>query len=605
MAGLKTRYKLALVGIAVVGGLFTVRAGMQKGWIPTPAAVRAFVPEKTQIATLGASIQQAPSQAYEVPAAPASTVPTRTLLTIPWQAAGSVILANGGPSGDATSLMTKFAGGNLKIERQDDYGKMQEQMLKFADGLSHGNPNPDGAGLVLIMGDGAPAFFYGLKSKLDAMHLHAVGFGVAGFSYGEDKCMAPDTGGDPNKAKGDVIAASPRDGDWNLCVKWAGDNNIPVNSDATAYDPGALNFVDVDSFTAADDKYISGACEDRSEVKAGVKTGKKVHVCVNGVATWTPGDVTVVAKRAATLSNPADPKSSSVPLVTLASTKDYDQQMPALIIGIKEDLDKNPAFATGLLRAIDRAAFQIRTTPDGVQKMAEAEAKVFGTSGGDEATPAYWVRFFNGFDSPDGKVMLGGSRVSTLGEVRDFFGLGSGTLNVYKGVYDVFGKYDVEYYPTAVPSVPKYEDIIDTDYITAALQGVTMGAPTATKFAEAKVISTAVSKKAVSIQFDTGKATIKSQSRALLVDLANQSGMTNLLIQIDGHTDNTGNSDANVSLSRQRAQSVADALTTMAPATFPANRMHVAGYGDTMPVADNGTDEGRAQNRRVEITFGR
>ncbi len=291
-------------------------------------------------------------------------------------------------------------------------------------------------------------------------------------------------------------------------------------------------------------------------------------------------------------------------VVTLASTKEYDQQMPAVIIGIKSEMEKNRAFVVGMLRAIDRASFQIRTTDGGVMRMAEAEAKVFGTAGGDEATAAYWARYYVGFDSPDGKVKLGGSRSSTLAEVRDFFGLGEGTLNVYKSVYDVFGNYATTYYPKLVPSLPKFDDVVDTSYIKAALSGVTMTAPTSAAFSAPKTISQTVSRRNVSIEFDTGTATISSASRAKLVDIANQSGMTNLLIRIDGHTDNTGNPDSNVALSRQRAQAVANALTNMAPATFPANRMEVRGYGDTKPVGDNTSAAGRQANRRVEIILG-
>lgn len=594
MAGLKTRYKIAGVAILVGVGLFGLRAGMQSGLIPTPSLMKAMVPQKADIATLGGNIQMKPSQTYDLAATPDASPPQRTLAMLPWQGGGSLVLANGGAGDASGTLMQKYAGANLKLVRNDNYtgpGSMAEQFLKFANGYKAGQANPEGYGYVQIMGDGGPAFFAGIKPELDKLGLHAVGFAVTGFSHGEDKCMAPDTGGDPQKAKGDLIAASPRDGDWNICIKYAADNGIPVNSDTTSYDKNALNFMDVGGFTDADDKFISGACEDLNEVNDGVKTGKKVHVCVNGVATWTPGDVDVVTK-------------GKTPLVTLASTKDYDQQMPALIIGIKEDLQAHPQFVTGMLKAIDRASFQIRTTPDGVQKMADAEAKVFGTSGGDEATGAYWARYFNGVDSPDGKVKLGGSRVSTLAEVRDFLGLGNGTLDIFKGVYKVFGDADVKFYPTVVPNYPAYADIIDTDFITQALQGVTMGAPTTTQFATAQNITTAVSKRAVSVTFETGTAKLSPASRATLEDIANQSGMTNLLIRIDGFTDNTGDPDANVNLSRARAQAVADALTKMAPATFPATRMQVRGFGSDQPVGDNTTSEGRAANRRVEITLG-
>ena len=69
-------------------------------------------------------------------------------------------------------------------------------------------------------------------------------------------------------------------------------------------------------------------------------------------------------------------------------------------------------------------------------------------------------------------------------------------------------------------------------------------------------------------------------------------------VQIIGHTDSTGTDAINNPLSRNRAQSVADYLNRQGVA---ANRMSVSGQGSRQPIASNNTDEGRAQNRRVEI----
>lgn len=69
-------------------------------------------------------------------------------------------------------------------------------------------------------------------------------------------------------------------------------------------------------------------------------------------------------------------------------------------------------------------------------------------------------------------------------------------------------------------------------------------------------------------------------------------------ITVAGHTDNTGNDRINEPLSQQRAQSVANYLHGRGVA---AARIRTAGYGSRSPVADNATEAGRAQNRRVEI----
>jgi len=72
------------------------------------------------------------------------------------------------------------------------------------------------------------------------------------------------------------------------------------------------------------------------------------------------------------------------------------------------------------------------------------------------------------------------------------------------------------------------------------------------------------------------------------------------VIQIAGHTDSTGSHAYNMKLSEQRASSV---KTYLAGRGIAANRMVTVGAGPDYPVADNSTAEGRAENRRVEITI--
>ena len=72
----------------------------------------------------------------------------------------------------------------------------------------------------------------------------------------------------------------------------------------------------------------------------------------------------------------------------------------------------------------------------------------------------------------------------------------------------------------------------------------------------------------------------------------------NSLIDVMGHTDSTGSDQYNLDLSRRRADSVANYLTSRGVA---AARIERIGYGEQYPVADNTTETGRAENRRVEI----
>ncbi|RPI14700.1 MAG: glycine zipper 2TM domain-containing protein [Lysobacterales bacterium] len=72
------------------------------------------------------------------------------------------------------------------------------------------------------------------------------------------------------------------------------------------------------------------------------------------------------------------------------------------------------------------------------------------------------------------------------------------------------------------------------------------------------------------------------------------------VIQVAGHTDSTGSHAYNMQLSQRRADSVKAYLTQRG---VPPQRLHTVGAGPDHPVADNSTPDGRAQNRRVEITI--
>ncbi|MEX0982538.1 MAG: OmpA family protein [Bacteroidales bacterium] len=72
----------------------------------------------------------------------------------------------------------------------------------------------------------------------------------------------------------------------------------------------------------------------------------------------------------------------------------------------------------------------------------------------------------------------------------------------------------------------------------------------------------------------------------------------NVRVEISGHTDSTGTSGYNLELSEKRAKQVVDYLTSMG---IESEQMEARGYGDTIPIADNATEKGRARNRRTEL----
>ena len=104
---------------------------------------------------------------------------------------------------------------------------------------------------------------------------------------------------------------------------------------------------------------------------------------------------------------------------------------------------------------------------------------------------------------------------------------------------------------------------------------------------------------ALYILFDTGKATIKPGSQAIVTQVVDMmKAHPDLKVAVEGHTDNVGAPAANRTLSDSRAKAVMAAIAAQGIA--PA-RLTAAGYGQDRPVADNATEDGRAKNRRVEL----
>jgi len=103
------------------------------------------------------------------------------------------------------------------------------------------------------------------------------------------------------------------------------------------------------------------------------------------------------------------------------------------------------------------------------------------------------------------------------------------------------------------------------------------------------------------INFDTASAELPTYSVPFLSQAARaiKGAPAGTVIEIGGHTDNTGDDASNLVLSQQRADAVRDYLVRQGvdPGTLVAK-----GYGSTKPVATNDTDEGKFRNRRIEFT---
>lgn len=101
------------------------------------------------------------------------------------------------------------------------------------------------------------------------------------------------------------------------------------------------------------------------------------------------------------------------------------------------------------------------------------------------------------------------------------------------------------------------------------------------------------------ITFDVGKSVIKPESMGEINRIVKlMADNPELKFSVEGHTDSTGSASSNQTLSEARSKAIVDKLTELG---IKADRLSSAGKGQNNPIADNGTDEGRAKNRRVEF----
>ena len=101
------------------------------------------------------------------------------------------------------------------------------------------------------------------------------------------------------------------------------------------------------------------------------------------------------------------------------------------------------------------------------------------------------------------------------------------------------------------------------------------------------------------MNFDFNKSNIRSDARPILDEaIRTLQEERHIRVSVEGHTDAIGSDAYNQRLSERRAGSVADYLSR---GGISRSRMSTIGYGESRPVASNDTDDGRAQNRRVEL----
>ena len=375
-----------------------------------------------------------------------------------WNSQMGCLYSNGGPVTTEGSLMEK-QGIRVNLMRQDDNSQLMAQLTALAQALHNGNRQPsEGIHFIGIMGDGAGAFLAALNTQLTESfgpEYRAEIVGSCGYSRGEDKLMGPQRWRDnPQSMRGAVIAGVVRDGDWNIAQRFMGDNGIPNNPDERTYDPNAVNWVNSSTYVDASEKYNASYCEDRPVVEDGRRTGEVRHVCVDGVVTWTPADVTVAQGRGG--------------LVSVVSTREYSSQMPHALIGIRKWNQENRETVVKMLQAFAEGGDQVLSHPQALTRAAEISQEIYKENGADAA---FWERYYKGVTERDKtglEVELGGSKANNLADMLQLFGLAPGTspeTSRFRATYTVFGNIVSRQYPELVPSVPAYDQIMDPSYL--------------------------------------------------------------------------------------------------------------------------------------------
>lgn len=504
-----------------------------------------------------------------------------------WNSQFPLMYANGGAYTTKNSLLDK---NKLQVEivRQDDCFKSLADIVKFAQEYKS-NPETPGV-FASFMGDGMPAFFASLAKELEPLgpEYQPIAFYAMGKSYGEDQLMGPiDWKKDPKSALGKTVACVLRDGDMNILLKWAGDNNLRVNPDETTYDKDAINIIAANDFLDAGNKYITGYKEARKLVKDGKKLSEEITVGVDAVATWTPCDVNIAKQKGG--------------LVTIANTKQYASQMPNITITIKKFAYDHRTDIENLIMALSQAGDQVRSYNEAKAFAAAVSAKIY-----NEQDAAYWLKYYNGITEKDAQglsVSLGGSMAFNLQDAANTFGLGKDGIDRYKVVYTTFGDILSKMYPEYMATYPQYSQVVDKSFLMSVIANhAELMEGKALTVSYSNEITNEVSSKSYQIQFETGSAVIKQASYKLLDEILQSAVVAEgLKVGIYGHTDNVGNDGSNQKLSEERANAVKSYLLSKG---LPAQRVESKGFGSANPIADNNTAAGKAQNRRVQIVLG-
>ena len=593
---LKTSGKLIIISILIIVGFGVLKfTGLWDRLVPTSTIDR-------------------PTGTPPIPGIAGTT--TLRLAHWTWNSHQAWAMANQGKSTKPGSIFAKN-GLTVQFHRVEEIPKQIAALKKFAADFDSGIPNPGtGVHFFTIMGDAGGWVMNDTNKALKDVNsdFRAEIIGFSGFSSGEDKFMGPPAWKkDPQKALGGLVSGVAADGDWNIMIFWCAQNNIPFNASKSEYDPNALNFLETDSYIKAGDVYIANKPIERTFRADGVdyqgqavKKGQKGLVAINGVVTWTPVDKNIADKRGG--------------LVSIASTREYSNQMPQFIIGLKQWNEKNRATVVKMLASIFQASDKIidadkklksrkiapKSPGDFRWEAAKYTYEIFGSE-----TPEYWYKYYS-VVPVRGKqgltVEVGGSSVSNLTRNQKFFGMDGGA-DIGEIVYNRFAKLAKYYYPDFIQSYPPWQEAFNASYLKdVANQYPNLASSDAylPKFS-GQSGGAQLGELTYRIPFESGKASFTSAANSVLKEALGQLVIAaNSRVEIHGHTDSQGDDRANLTLSKKRGESVQNWLKRRAGSSFPKGRVKVIPHGEQkllVPDYVNGSYDSAkmAQNRRVVL----
>jgi NitT/TauT family transport system substrate-binding protein len=294
---------------------------------------------------------------------------------------------------------------------------------------------------------------------------------------------------------------------------------------------------------------------------------------VDAAVVWSPDDADCVAKVSGAR--------------VLQSTKEASYIIADVFVAKKKYVDDNREILQKLVEGWMKGAAEINSSNDAKQKAAKILAA--------------------GLQQPEDFCLqaINNARLCTYGDNVNFFNINGN----YKGVTgeDIYNKMAVKYanigYPT--DNIASWRLVGNSSFISAlTLSGSVNeaeGSVTFTAADETKKTAKAISTKRVSIAFRSGSSELDENTKYIIdhefLDIARS--FANARIRIEGNTDNVGAAVMNKTLSKRRAQAVADYL--IREHRFDANRFVIVGNGSDKPVADNSTEDGKAKNRRTDF----